>query len=71
MKKFLLTMLVIWVISGSAQAFPVDTSDWVCSEEPGQLSVVAAEIDLKSDLKQEYRVYQTYLENKTNSTLDI
>ena len=71
MKKFLATVLVISAICQGVYAFPVDTSDWVCSEEPGQLSVSAAEIDLKSDLKQEYRVYQTSLENKTNSTLDI
>lgn len=71
MKKFLATVLVILSMSQGVLAFPVDTSDWVCSEEPRQLSVEAAEIDLKSDLKNEYRVYQASLENKTNSTLDI
>ena len=52
MKKFLATVLVISAICQGVYAFPVDTSDWVCSEEPGQLSVSAAEIVLKSDLKQ-------------------
>lgn len=70
MKKFLSIVLATLAMSQSAQAFSVDTTEWVCAE-PGQLSVVAAEIDLKSDLKNDYRVYQASLENKTNSTLDI
>lgn len=70
MKKFLATVLVLFSICYSVSAFSVDTREWVCSE-PGQLSVIAAEIDLKSDLKNDYRVFQASLENKTNSTLDV
>lgn len=70
MKKFLSTVLVLLAFAQNVLAFSVDTSEWVCAE-PGQVAVVAAEIDLKSDLKNDYRVYQASIENKTNSTLDI
>lgn len=70
MKKFLALVLVMLSIAQGVYAFGVDTSQWVCAE-PGQISVVAAELDLKSDLKNDYHVYQASLKNKTNSTLDI
>ena len=70
MKKFFILFVVLVSISQTVFAFGVDTTEWICAE-PGQLKIEAAEIDLKSDLKSDYRLYQTNISNKTNSTLDI
>lgn len=69
MKKVLSLVLVILSMCETAFAFPVDTSEWVCT--PDQLEVSATEIDLKSDLKNSFRVFQATIKNITNNTLDI
>ena len=69
MKKVLSLVLVMLSLCETAFTFPVDTAEWSCT--PDQLEVSATEIDLKSDLKNSFRVFQTTIKNITNSTLDI
>lgn len=69
MKKFLSTILVLLSICETAWAFPTDTTGWVCT--PEHLSAQASEIQLKSDLKNDYGVFQTTLTNLTGNTVDV
>lgn len=69
MKKFLSLMLVFLAMSNTAFAFPVDTTGWV--DNPDNVSVSASEIDLKSDLKNDFRIFQTTITNVTNDTIDV
>ena len=69
MKKFFATILGLVFIAQSAFAFSADTEGWVDNEKV--MSVSAVEIDLKSDLKSDFRIFQVVAKNKTNSTLDV
>lgn len=69
MKKFLATVLVLLSATQAVSALPADTKDWVCN--PNHVSVSAGEIDLKSDLKNDFRIYQTTLTNLTNQSVDV
>lgn len=55
--------------NNTASAFSVDTSDWACN--PKHLSVSATEVELKSDLKNDFRLYQTSLKNISGNELEI
>ena len=67
MKKFFATILGLVFIAQSAFAFSADTEGWVDNEKV--MSVSAVEIDLKSDLKSDFRIFQVVAKNKTNSWL--
>lgn len=69
MKKFFAIVLVLLSVCETALALPADTKDWVCN--PNHVSVSAGEIDLKSDLKNDFKIYQTTLTNLTNQSLDV
>lgn len=69
MKKILSTVLVLLTLCEAALALPADTSGWVCT--PGHVDVTASEIDLHSDIKNDFRVYQTTLTNLTSSPVDV
>lgn len=69
MKKFLSLFLVFLCASNAAFCFPVDTSEWV--DNPDNVSVSASEVELKSDLKNDFRVFQTTVTNITNDTIDV
>ena len=69
MKKLLATVLILFMTCEAVMAFPADTTGWVCT--PGHVDVSASEIDLSSDIKDEYRVYQTTITNITSSAVDI
>lgn len=69
MKKILSFLLICLSISNTVFAFSVDTKGWV--DNPELADVVASEIDLKSDLKNDFRVFQTTITNLTNDTIDI
>ena len=69
MKKILSTVLVLLTLCEAAFAFPADTSGWVCT--PGHVDVTASEIDLNSDIKNDFRVYQTTVTNLTSSPVDV
>lgn len=69
MKKFLSTILVLLSFAQTTFAFSADTTGW--AENPEHINVSASEIDLKSDLKNDFKVYQTTLTNVTQSTIDV
>ncbi len=69
MKKFISTLLVLISLSNYAFAIPVDTTGWACS--PEHLTVEASEINLKSDLKNDFKVYQTTVINNTQKVVDV
>ncbi len=69
MKKFLSTVLVLLTLCEAAFAFPADTTGWACT--PEHIDVTASEIDLNSDIKDEYRLYQTTITNITSNSVDI
>ena len=62
-------MLVLLSATQAVSALPADTNGWVCN--PNHVSVSAGEIDLKSDLKNDFRIYQTTLTNLTNQSVDV
>lgn len=53
----------------NAFALSVNTRDW--ADKDGILSVEAVEMDFRSDLKNDFKIYQTTLTNKTGKTIDI
>ena len=69
MKKFLSAVLILFMFGEAAMAFPADTTGWACS--PEHVGVNASEIDLNSDIKDEYRLYQTTITNITSSSVDV
>lgn len=69
MKKLLSLILLFISLGQSVCAFPTDTTGWACN--PDNLSVDASEISLKSDIKNEYKIFQTTLTNLTAQTLDV
>ena len=69
MKKFLSLVLVLLSVCEAGLAIPIDTTGWAC--HPEHVSVSASEIDLKSDLKNDYRVFQVTLTNLTNHSLEV
>lgn len=69
MNKFLATVLVLIGFVQYATAMEADTRNW--ASNPNHISVSASELDLKSDLKNDYRIFQTTVTNLTNQTLDV
>ena len=69
MKKFFATVLAILFFAQGAWAFVVDTDRWVDNYK--LVDVEAVEIDLKSDLKNDFRVFQVIATNKASSTVDL
>lgn len=69
MKKFLLSIIISLFFIEAGYAFTVDTSDWACN--PEHLDILATEIDLKSDLKNDFRLYQTTIKNISNNELIV
>lgn len=69
MKKFFSLLLISLSLCETAFAIPINTSDWICN--PEHLSVTAAEINLKSDLKNDYKIYHTTITNITPNTVDV
>lgn len=69
MKKFLLLFLVFAFNIQIVSAIPADTTGWVCNSS--QLEVSATEVDLKSDLKNDYRLYEATIKNKSPYELDV
>ena len=69
MRKFLLLTILSLVFGQVAFAFPADTAGWVC--KPEHLEVTATEIDLKSDLKNDFRLYQAAIRNISNNELSV
>ncbi|MBS4760039.1 MAG: hypothetical protein KHX03_05025 [Clostridium sp.] len=69
MKKLMSTLLIFLCLSETVLAIPVDTTGWACN--PEHISVNASEIQLKSDLKNDFRVYQTTISNLTKNTVDV
>ena len=69
MKEFMNILLISLLMSNMVWAFTVETQGWV--DNPEVLNVSATEIELKSDLKNDYRVYQATLSNITNDSVDV
>lgn len=69
MRKFLTTIIVSLLFIEAGYAFTADTRDWACN--PKHLDILATEIDLKSDLKNDYRLYQTTIKNLSNNELTV
>ena len=69
MKKFFALLLVLIFANNTVFAFTVDTQGWV--DNPENASVIASELNLKSDLKNDYRIYQTTVTNISNNTIDV
>ena len=69
MRKILSLFLVFLFTVNSALAFSVDTTGW--ADKPELVSVSASEMDLKSDLKNDFRVFQTTITNNTDAAVDI
>ena len=69
MKKFFALLLVLIFANNTVFAFTVDTQGWV--DNPENASVIASELNLKSDLKNDYRIYQTTITNISNNTIDV
>lgn len=69
MKKFLSTLLALLLSSQLVFAFGVDTSEWCCN--PQHLEITATEIDLTSDLRNDYRLFEASIKNISNSELDV
>ena len=69
MKKFFATSLIFLSLSQTCFALTADTTGWACS--PEHISVSAAEIELKSDLKNDFKVYQSTITNLTQQTADV
>lgn len=69
MKKFFALLLVLIFANNTVLAFTVDTQGWV--DNPENASVIASELNLKSDLKNDYRIYQTTITNISNNTIDV
>ncbi len=69
MKKVFGIILASIILSQSVLALSVNTKDWVNKENI--LDVDAVEMDFKSDLKNDFKIYQTTLTNKTGHTIDI
>ncbi len=69
MKKVFSLVLIFLSLSQAVFAIPVDTTGWACN--PEHVSASAAEVVLKSDLKNDYKLFQTTITNITSNTLDI
>lgn len=68
MKRFALSLLIFFTALSSASALEADTSNWLNNTDSAEVS--AFELDLKSDLKNDFRLYQVTLTNKTDKTID-
>lgn len=69
MKKFLSLILVLLSMAQTTFAFSADTTGW--AKTPEHIDINAAELDLKSDLKNDFKIYQTTITNLTKYTLDV
>lgn len=69
MKKFLTIASVLLFSTNVASSFPADSSDWACS--PNHIEITATEIDLKSDLKNDFRLYETTIKNISGNELSV
>lgn len=67
MKKFLIFTIMLFAQAG--YAYTVDTTEWACN--PKHLGVSATEVDLKSDLKNDFKLYQTTVKNLSNNELVV
>lgn len=69
MKKFLSIASVLLMTAHSVNAFPADTTTWAC--KPNHIEITASEIELKSDLKNDFRLYETTIENISGNELSV
>ncbi len=69
MRKIFALILVLLFCAQNVYAFSADTSGW--AQNPEHIEVSAAELDLKSDLKNDFKVYQSTITNITASTIDV
>lgn len=69
MKKVLGIIIAYLILSQNVFALSVNTEDWTNKKDI--LTVDAVEMDLRSDLKNDFKIYQTTLTNKTGNTVDI
>lgn len=69
MKKFLSTLLLVLFLSNPVLALDADTSGWV--DNPQNATVNATELEMKSDIKNDFRIYQTTITNITNDVIDV
>lgn len=67
MKKLLIFTIMLFAQAGFA--YTVDTTEWACN--PKHLGVSATEVDLKSDLKNDFKLYQTTVKNLSNNELVV
>lgn len=61
MKKFFALILILLLEVNAVLAFPIDTTGWACN--PEHVKVSASELDLKSDLKSDFRLFQVNIKN--------
>lgn len=69
MRKFLGIIVTSILLAQNAYAAIVNTNDWVNQRDVA--TVDAVEMDFKSDLKNDFKIYQATLTNKTGKTIDI
>ena len=69
MKKFLSIASVLLMTTHSVNAFPADTTTWAC--KPNHIEITASEIELKSDLKNDFRLYETTIKNISGNELSV
>ncbi len=69
MKKFLSTLLLVLFLTNPVLALDADTSGWI--DNPQNATVNATELEMKSDIKNDFRIYQTTITNITNDVLDV
>ena len=69
MKKVFVLFLVFICFVLEASAIPLDTAGWV--ENPDSINCEAVELNLESDLKNDFRVFQIVLTNLTKEVVDV
>ena len=69
MKKFVVLILTLLLQINLVFAFPIDTTGWACN--PEHINVTASELDLKSDLKSDFRLFQATVKNISTSDVEV
>lgn len=69
MKKLFALILILSLQVNAVLAFPIDTTGWACN--PEHVDVAASELDLKSDLKSDFRLFQVTVKNTTTSDVEV
>ena len=69
MKKLVALFLAILFTLNTAFAFSVDTTGW--ADKPELVIIEASELDLKSDLKNDFRAFQITVTNNTDAAVDV